>query len=159
MLFRSQGASRVAPEKSSLHLSCDGERGIALESQHKLEEEPSLVALRLEANESPWKVKAMGSQAHKPETQFRRPHWTTGCYPAQGKTLGAGRGCSFLRSLTPLAGPRQGTLLPHVYGPGHLPTQHWDQLPPESSVPAWSIPWTEEPGKLQSIGLQRVRQD
>ena len=28
----------------------------------KLEEEPSLVALRLEANESPWKVKAMGTK-------------------------------------------------------------------------------------------------
>ena len=28
-----------------------------------------------------------------------------------------------------------------------------------SSIPAWSIPWTEEPGGLQSIGLQRVRQD
>ena len=23
-----------------------------------------------------------------------------------------------------------------------------------SSIPAWRIPWTEEPGKLQSIGLQ-----
>ena len=25
-----------------------------------------------------------------------------------------------------------------------------------SSVPAWRIPWTEEPGRLQSVGLQRV---
>ena len=25
-----------------------------------------------------------------------------------------------------------------------------------SSVPAWKIPWTEEPGGLQSMGLQRV---
>ena len=25
-----------------------------------------------------------------------------------------------------------------------------------SSVQAWRIPWTEEPGKLQSMGLQRV---
>ena len=25
-----------------------------------------------------------------------------------------------------------------------------------SSVPAWRIPWTEEPGRLQSMGLQRV---
>ena len=25
-----------------------------------------------------------------------------------------------------------------------------------SSILAWRIPWTEEPGKLQSIGLQRV---
>ena len=26
-----------------------------------------------------------------------------------------------------------------------------------SSILAWRIPWTEEPGGLQSIGLQRVR--
>ena len=25
-----------------------------------------------------------------------------------------------------------------------------------SSILAWRIPWTEEPGKLQSMGLQRV---
>ena len=28
-----------------------------------------------------------------------------------------------------------------------------------SSVLAWKIPWTEEPGGLQSTGLQRVRHD
>ena len=28
-----------------------------------------------------------------------------------------------------------------------------------SSIPAWRIPWTEEPGGLQSTGSQRVRQD
>ena len=27
------------------------------------------------------------------------------------------------------------------------------------SVLAWRIPWTEEPGGLQSIGLQRVSHD
>ena len=26
-----------------------------------------------------------------------------------------------------------------------------------SSIVAWKIPWTEEPGKLQSMGLQTVR--
>ena len=26
-----------------------------------------------------------------------------------------------------------------------------------SSILAWGIPWTEEPGGLQSTGLQRVR--
>ena len=26
-----------------------------------------------------------------------------------------------------------------------------------SSILAWEIPWTEEPGGLQSIGLQRLR--
>ena len=28
-----------------------------------------------------------------------------------------------------------------------------------SSILAWKIPWTEEPGRLQSMGLQRVGQD
>ena len=28
-----------------------------------------------------------------------------------------------------------------------------------SSILAWRIPWTEEHGKLQSTGLQRVRHD
>ena len=26
-----------------------------------------------------------------------------------------------------------------------------------SSILAWDVPWPEEPGKLQSMGLQRVR--
>ena len=28
-----------------------------------------------------------------------------------------------------------------------------------SSVPAWRIPWTEEPDRLQSMGSRRVRQE
>ena len=28
-----------------------------------------------------------------------------------------------------------------------------------SSIPAWGIPWTEEPGGLQSMGSQRVGHD
>ena len=28
-----------------------------------------------------------------------------------------------------------------------------------SSILAWTIPWTEEPGGLWSVGLQRVRHD
>ena len=28
-----------------------------------------------------------------------------------------------------------------------------------SNILAWRIPWTEEPGRLQSIGLQRVGYD
>ena len=28
-----------------------------------------------------------------------------------------------------------------------------------SSILAWRIPWTEEPGRLQSMGWQRVRHD
>ena len=28
-----------------------------------------------------------------------------------------------------------------------------------SSIPAWRIPWSKEPGRLQPVGSQRVRQD
>ena len=32
-------------------------------------------------------------------------------------------------------------------------------MAPHSSTLAWKIPWMEEPGRLQSMGLQRVRHD
>ena len=32
-------------------------------------------------------------------------------------------------------------------------------MAPHSSTPAWKIPWTEEPGRLQSMGSLRVRND
>ena len=31
------------------------------------------------------------------------------------------------------------------------------EMATHSSVLAWEIPWTEEPGRLQSMGSQRVR--
>ena len=33
------------------------------------------------------------------------------------------------------------------------------EIATHSSVLAWRIPWTEEPGGLQSMGSQRVRHD
>ena len=33
------------------------------------------------------------------------------------------------------------------------------EMATQSSTPAWRIPWTEEQGRLQSVGLQRVGQD
>ena len=54
-------------------------------------------------------------------------------------------------------------------GKTHLPMQEtcrvwslgWEdplekEMATHSSILAWRIPWTEEPGRLQSIGLQRV---
>ena len=43
-------------------------------------------------------------------------------------------------------------------------SQGWEDLLEEgmathSSILAWRIPWTEEPGGLQSTGLQRVGHD
>ena len=32
-------------------------------------------------------------------------------------------------------------------------------MPTHSSSLAWRIPWTEEPGELQSMGSQRVKHD
>ena len=42
--------------------------------------------------------------------------------------------------------------------------QGWEDSPEEemathSSILAWRMPWTEEPGRLQSMGSQRVRHD
>ena len=34
-----------------------------------------------------------------------------------------------------------------------------EEMATHSSIPAWKTPWTEEPGRLQSMGLQRVRYD
>ena len=34
-----------------------------------------------------------------------------------------------------------------------------EEMATHSSILAWKIPWTEEPGGLQSVGSQRVRQD
>ena len=33
------------------------------------------------------------------------------------------------------------------------------EMATHSSIFAWEIPWTDEPGGLQSMGLQRVRHD
>ena len=33
------------------------------------------------------------------------------------------------------------------------------EMTTHSSIPAWKIPWTEEPGGLQSMGSQRVGHD
>ena len=33
------------------------------------------------------------------------------------------------------------------------------EMATHSSILAWEIPWTEEPGGLQSMGLQRVGHD
>ena len=54
----------------------------------------------------------------------------------------------------------------------HLPAmwETWDQslgwedplekeMAPHSSTLAWKIPWTEEPGRLQSMGSLRVGHD
>ena len=34
-----------------------------------------------------------------------------------------------------------------------------ESMATHSRILAWRTPWTEEPGELKSMGLQRVRQD
>ena len=34
-----------------------------------------------------------------------------------------------------------------------------EEMATHSNILPWKIPWTEEPGRLQSMGSQRVRQD
>ena len=41
-----------------------------------------------------------------------------------------------------------------------VPSLGWEdslekEMVTHSSIPAWRIPWTEEPGRLQSTGLER----
>ena len=43
-----------------------------------------------------------------------------------------------------------------ISGSGRSPGEGNGNLP---SILAWKIPWTEEPGGLQSMGSQRVRHD
>ena len=43
-----------------------------------------------------------------------------------------------------------------------MPSLGWEdpleeEMETHSRILAWEIPWTEEPGGLQSMGLQRVR--
>ena len=45
-----------------------------------------------------------------------------------------------------------------IPGLGKSPGEgHGNPLQYPSSVPAWRIPWTEEPDGLQSMGAQRVK--
>ena len=46
--------------------------------------------------------------------------------------------------------------------PGSIPglgRSSGEEKATHSSIPAWKIPWTEEPGRLQSMGSLRVRHD
>ena len=50
----------------------------------------------------------------------------------------------------------------NVGDPGLIPG--WEdplekEMATHSSILAWRIPWTEDPGRLQSMGSQRVRHD
>ena len=43
--------------------------------------------------------------------------------------------------------------------PGSISISLEKEMATHSSIPTWEIPWAQEPGGLQSMGLQRVRRD
>ena len=49
-------------------------------------------------------------------------------------------------------------LNPHIFKT-QLPLLSEKAMATHSSTPAWEIPWTEEPGRLQSMQSQRVGHD
>ena len=67
-------------------------------------------------------------------------------------------------TLVPQAGIEPASPAVEVWSPNHwsdrevpLVSGHFFMI--HCSFHAWKIPWTEEPGGLQSMGLQRVRHD
>ena len=59
-----------------------------------------------------------------------------------------------------------GSEVKHLPGMWEIQVQSLGQEDPlekemvtHSSILAWKIPWREEPGRLHSMGLQRVRHD
>ena len=58
--------------------------------------------------------------------------------------------------------PVSQSLARKVNGEGFYPPRGLDlekEMATHSSTLAWKIPWTEEHGRLQSMGSQRVRHD
>ena len=72
------------------------------------------------------------------------------CYHARVKNSPSGSD-SVVKNLPAMQEPRE-TLVPFL-GPLEV------EMATHSSILAWRIPWTEEPGEQQSIGSQRVRHD
>ena len=77
----------------------------------------------------------------------------------RGPSLGASRGCySLIGHAWSLVAQLVKNLLASVRSLGQEDPLEED-MAIHSSIPAWRIPWTGEPGGLQSTGSQRVRHD
>ena len=63
-------------------------------------------------------------------------------------------GCSMVKNL-PAMQETQETQVPSL----GVEDPMENEVAPHSSILAWSIPWTEESGKLQFMGSQKVRHD
>ena len=91
-----------------------------------------------------------------PYTEKERPRWRS------GKESACKQEWKWSRSVQ--ASPSMGfsrqeyrSGLPWVQSLGREDTLE-EEMAVHSSILAWEIPWTEEPGRLQSMGSQRVRQ-
>ena len=79
--------------------------------------------------------------------------WLNSCCPSfWSPTLPHPISTSNLLELVPGLSMEAGFVLIYTFSPEKA-------MAPHSSTLAWKIPWTEEPGKLQCMGLLRVRHD
>ena len=64
-----------------------------------------------------------------------------------------------VRSTSLLLKPGGGFVSPQAnsMAKGLLKLEHEKGMAIHSNILAWKIPWTQEPGRLQSMGSQRVR--
>ena len=95
-----------------------------------------------------------GAMLSKSFTQFSVDGW--GCVPSLLFTWGQTMVGGFLVAQTVKR-------LPTVQET-RVRSQGWEdplekEMATHSSILAWKIPWTEKRGRLQSMGLQRVRHD
>ena len=58
-----------------------------------------------------------------------------------------------------VSGAEQGELVIHMCVCIYIYIFLEKEIATHSSILAWTIPWTEDPGRLQSMGLQRVGHD
>ena len=77
-----------------------------------------------------------------------------GLIPGSGRSPGGGHGNPLQYS--GLENPMEGGAW---WATVHGAKKRWTKMATHSSTLAWRIPWREEPGRLQSMGSQRVGHD
>ena len=105
----------------------------------------------LEAGKSKVKVLADWMSGKDVLSGYRQPHMEDGVRELSGSLLLGFPGGSEVQASACLECERPG-FDPWV---GKIPW--WKEMATHSSTLAWRIPWREEPGRLQSMGSQRVR--
>ena len=100
---------------------------------------------------------------HMRKLKLRQINWFAQHHKKLGKTLWIHIQTQFFLAVRLLVGsyfPNQGKCRVLTTGfPGNSLKLFSELKPPHSSTVAWKIPWMEEPGGLQSMGLLRVGHD